>query len=106
MSVHPLKKVILIAEDNADVRTYIKDQLGDQYQVLEASNGKQGIEIATAHVPDIIITDIMMPELDGHGFCHLVKNDKLLSHIPVIMLTSKAEDEDKIRGLQSGADDF
>lgn len=105
-SFHPLKKVILIAEDNADVRTYIKDQLGDQYQVLEANNGKQGIELATAHVPDIIITDIMMPELDGHGFCHLVKNDKLLSHIPVIMLTSKAEDEDKIRGLESGADDF
>lgn len=103
---HPLKKVILIAEDNADVRTYIKDQLGDQYVVLEASNGKQGIELATTHVPDIIITDIMMPVLDGHDFCHLIKNDKLLSHIPVIMLTSKAEDEDKIRGLQSGADDF
>ncbi|MBK7010656.1 MAG: response regulator [Saprospiraceae bacterium] len=100
------KKIILVVEDNADVRTYIKDQLGDNYLILEATNGREGLEVATMQVPDIIITDIMMPELDGLSLCKLIKKHPLLSHIPVIMLTSKTEEVDKILGLEAGADDF
>ncbi len=99
-------KIILVVEDNADVRTYIKDQLQGSYLILEATNGKEGIEVATLQVPDIIITDIMMPEIDGLSLCKIIKKHPLLSHIPVIVLTSKTEEADKISGLEAGADDF
>ncbi|MBK8852294.1 MAG: response regulator [Saprospiraceae bacterium] len=100
------QKIILVVEDNADVRTYIKDQLQGNYLILEATNGREGLEVAMMQVPDIIITDIMMPELDGLSLCKLIKKHPLLSHIPVIMLTSKTEEADKISGLEAGADDF
>lgn len=100
------EKVLLIVEDNADVRTYIKDQLQDRYQIVEAEHGKQGLEMAESIIPDIIITDVMMPEMDGYEFCKKIKTSGITSHIPVIMLTARADQSDKISGLGQGADDY
>jgi DNA-binding response OmpR family regulator len=105
-SIHQPSVTILIVEDNEDVRTYIKDQLADQYQILEAHNGKAGLDLALDTIPDLILTDVMMPEMNGVEFCRLIKTNEKTSHIPVIMLTAKAEREDKIEGLETGADDY
>jgi signal transduction histidine kinase/DNA-binding response OmpR family regulator len=98
--------MILVVEDNEDVRTYIKDQLATEYQVREAVNGKVGLEEAQRLIPDLIITDIMMPEMDGTTLARHLKTDEKTSHIPVIMLTAKAEQGDKLEGLETGADDY
>ena len=100
------KPVILIAEDNADVRAYVVEQLGHQYHILEAENGIQGLRLAAEKMPDLIITDIMMPEMDGTTFCNTLKSQENTSHIPVIMLTALAEQSEKIKGLDTGADDY
>lgn len=100
------KPSLLIVEDNADVRAYIKEQFAGQYQIREAENGQIGLEIATDTTPDLIITDIMMPVMDGAELCRRLKTDEKTSHIPVIMLTARAEQADKIEGLQTGADDY
>ena len=106
LSIESGKKVLLIAEDNADLRDYIKDQVKDQFTVIEAENGRQGIEQAEKNIPDLILTDVMMPEMDGHEFCKHIKSHASTSHIPVIMLTAKADQEDKLAGLKYGADDY
>jgi DNA-binding response OmpR family regulator len=100
------KPVILIAEDNADVRGYVVEQLGSQYHILEAENGIQGLELATEKMPDLIITDIMMPEMDGTTLCSTLKSQEKTSHIPIIMLTALAEQSEKLKGLDTGADDY
>jgi signal transduction histidine kinase/ligand-binding sensor domain-containing protein/DNA-binding response OmpR family regulator len=100
------KPTILIVEDSKDVRLYLNDLLNNKYHLYEASNGKEGITIAQEKIPDIIISDVMMPEMGGMEFCSLIKSDFLTSHIPVIMLTAKASGESKIQGLETGADDY
>ncbi|MCF8247872.1 MAG: tetratricopeptide repeat protein [Saprospiraceae bacterium] len=100
------KPVLLIAEDNADVRSYIVDQFKGQYQILEAENGRLGLKKALENTPDLIISDIMMPEMDGTEFCKLLKINEKTSHIPVVMLTALAEQGDKLKGLETGADDY
>jgi DNA-binding response OmpR family regulator len=100
------KKLILLVEDNKDVREYIKETLHSQYRVEEAANGEQGLNKAKEIMPDIIISDIMMPEMDGIEFCRIIKTEFLTSHIPVILLTAKASHENKIEGLETGADDY
>jgi signal transduction histidine kinase/CheY-like chemotaxis protein len=100
------KKVLLLVEDNADLRDYIKDQVKDQFTVIEAENGRQGINLAEKNIPDLILTDVMMPEMDGHEFCKHIKSHASTSHISVIMLTAKADQEDKLAGLKYGADDY
>jgi signal transduction histidine kinase/CheY-like chemotaxis protein/AraC-like DNA-binding protein/sugar lactone lactonase YvrE len=100
------KQKILIIEDNKDLRNFIKDSLCADYIVLEAENGRTGLNTAFTMMPDLIVTDIMMPDLDGMKLCSQLKNDEITSHIPVIMLTAKATTNDRIEGLRSGADDY
>lgn len=100
------KTSILIVEDSSDVRLYLIDLLKSDYTLFEAANGKEGITVAKEKIPDLIISDVMMPEMDGIEFCSKIKSDFLTSHIPVIMLTAKASGESKIQGLETGADDY
>jgi signal transduction histidine kinase/ligand-binding sensor domain-containing protein/DNA-binding response OmpR family regulator len=97
---------LLLVEDNEDFRYYLKDNLKSTYQIIEAANGLQALEKANSHIPDLIVSDIMMPEMDGIEFCRKVKNDPNTSHIPVILLTARAAEEQKMEGFKSGADDY
>jgi len=100
------KLLLLIVEDNADVRNYIKGNLEDNYRIQEAVDGEDGLSQAIKHIPDLIISDVMMPKMDGFEMCDNIKNDEKTSHIPVIMLTAKATSKDKIDGYKTGADEY
>ncbi|UCH96162.1 MAG: response regulator [Candidatus Aminicenantes bacterium] len=100
------KDIILVVEDSADVRKYIRKPLEPHYTVVEAVNGREGIEKAKEIIPDLIISDIMMPEADGYELCRLLKQDVMTSHVPIILLTAKASEEAVIQGLETGADDY
>ncbi|WP_297336352.1 two-component regulator propeller domain-containing protein [Algoriphagus sp.] len=96
------KESILIVEDHPEFRSYLKDCLHEEYEVLLASQGIQAWEIAQKHIPDLIISDLMMPQMDGNELCHKVKSDIRTSHIPVILLTAKNSEQTQILGLDSG----
>ena len=98
--------ILLIVEDNTDVRNFVRQSFSKAYQVIEAPNGKVGIAKALEYVPDIIISDIMMPETDGLTLCKELKQDECTSHIPIILLTAKVGEEDQYKGLETGADDY
>lgn len=100
------KPLLLIVEDNADMRKYVKSLLIDEYQVLEAPNGLIGLSLTRKYFPDLIISDIMMPEMDGVEFCKELKAGFNTSHIPVIMLTAKSSVDSQIEAMQYGADAF
>jgi signal transduction histidine kinase/ligand-binding sensor domain-containing protein/CheY-like chemotaxis protein/AraC-like DNA-binding protein len=100
------KDIILVIEDSADVREYIRGALEPQYMVKEAKDGDEGLEMAGEIVPDLIICDVMMPGKDGFEVCRGIKSDRVTSHIPVILLTAKAGEENIIQGLETGADDY
>lgn len=100
------KSLILIVEDNSEVRSYIKENLETNYRIEEAVNGEEGISKAIEKIPDLIITDVMMPKVDGFELCSKLKNDQRTSHIPIVILTAKSGDETKLDGLQIGADEF
>ena len=95
---------ILVIEDNDEVREFIKMCLEGEYTIIEARDGKEGWQTAADNLPDLIISDVMMPELDGNEFCKLLRQDERTSHIPVIMLTAKVALEQQLEGLESGAD--
>lgn len=97
---------ILLVEDHDDLRRFMIDSLGDDFRFLEAENGKQGFELAVAHGPDIIISDVMMPEMDGITMAAKIRRDIRSSHIPLILLTAKAGEESRLLGLHEGADDY
>lgn len=97
---------ILIIEDNPDVVEYLGFCLADQYHITNAFNGKIGIEMALDQVPDMIISDVMMPEKDGFEVCETLKNDERTSHIPIVLLTAKADADSRISGLRRGADAY
>lgn len=98
------KEKVLLIEDNVSLSNMLKEILQQQYTVLVAANGKEGIEIAFNEIPDIIISDVMMPELGGLEVCGILKKDERTSHIPIILLTAKSTEEDEIQGLTYGAD--
>jgi signal transduction histidine kinase/DNA-binding response OmpR family regulator len=100
------KDIVLVVEDSADVREYIKGSLETHYHVVEARGGQEGIRKAQEIIPDLIISDVMMPETDGYKLCRQLKNNVITSHVPVILLTAKASEENIIRGLETGADDY
>ncbi len=97
-------EVILIVEDNADVRAYIREQLEDLYTIVEAGHGSDGVAKAQEGIPDLIITDLMMPGVDGYEFTRQIRCDTKTSHIPVVMLTARAGLDDRIEGLERGVD--
>ncbi|GAB3518435.1 hybrid sensor histidine kinase/response regulator transcription factor [Emticicia fontis] len=98
--------ILLIIEDNEDLRAYIRSHFELTYQIVEAVDGQDGFEKAVAFIPDLVICDLMMPRLDGFEFCKLVKSDIRTNHIPVILLTARATLEDRLEGLELGADDY
>ena len=100
------KTIVLIVEDNKDVRGYIKEILNKEYSIEEAINGEQGVRKAEKIIPDLIISDIMMPRMDGNQLTRILKNEEKTCHIPIILLTAKSEQESKIEGLETGADDY
>jgi YesN/AraC family two-component response regulator len=98
--------LILLIEDNAEVRAYLLSCLQDSYQILEAENGARGIDLAIEQIPDLIITDVMMPEKDGFTVTQELKQDPLTNHIPIIILTGKSSQESKLEGLETEAEAF
>ncbi len=97
---------LLIVEDNADLRKFIAKILRDDFLVLQAQDGENGLEKAKKHIPDIILSDVMMPKMDGISMCKSLKQNQHTSHIPLLLLTAKADKAHKIDGLKSGADDY
>lgn len=100
------KELILIVEDNADVCNLIASELINQYQIQVAYNGKAGWDKTSELLPDLIISDIMMPEMNGIELCKTIKTNEITSHIPVILLTAKSSEESTLKGLETGADDY
>jgi len=97
---------ILIVEDNVELRRYLKEYFESSYQTFEAVNGKAGLEMALRELPDLILSDVMMDEMDGLEFCRHIKAEIKTAHIPVILLTAKDPVEDRIEGMDTGADDY
>jgi signal transduction histidine kinase/ligand-binding sensor domain-containing protein/CheY-like chemotaxis protein len=98
------KAAILVVDDNKDIRKYLKDNLGDIYQIIEASDGAVGLEKAIKYLPALVICDVMMPVMDGYELCAKLKTDIRTCHIPVIILTAKATAEDQLESIETGAD--
>ena len=106
LTPHSTLHTILIVDDNADIRAYLRTILQDRYQVNEAADGQQGLALANEIVPDLIVSDVMMPVMNGLEFCHRVKEGTATSHIPVILLTARALSKHQIEGYESGADAY
>lgn len=101
-----IRPLLLIVEDNADIRLYIEESLHEDYRIIQACNGREGMEQAFSKVPDIIVSDIMMQEMDGIKMTHILKEDIRTSHIPIILLTAKTSINDQEEGYDSGADSY
>lgn len=97
---------ILVVDDNEEIRSYVASIFASDFHVLEAATGKEGLEVARHSLPAIVISDVMMPEMDGMAFCHALKNDIEISHIPVVLLTARSGQPFRIEGLSTGADDY
>ena len=98
--------LVLSVDDNPDMRVYLREVLKDTYKIAEAEDGNQGLDVAFSQHPDLILTDVMMGAMDGIEFCQKLKENSGTRHIPVIMLTALTALEDKVRGLDNGADDY
>ena len=97
---------LLVVEDDKEIRKYLKEIFGREYQVIEAENGVKGLELVIRELPDCVITDVMMPEMDGIELCKKIKTNNKTCHIPVILLTAKTAIEQRIEGLEVGADSY
>lgn len=100
------KPIVLIIEDNIDMRNYMHSILQEKYNIIEAENGRDGIERALKFIPDVIISDVMMPQKDGYEVCRVLKDNISTSHIPIILLTACSLDEQKVIGFDCGADAY
>lgn len=98
--------LVLIVEDNEDIRLHIADLLSDRYNILQAENGKEGLKLANEEFPELVISDIMMHGMSGVELCEQLKTNQATSHIPVVLLTAKVNMDSKIQGLETGADDY
>ncbi len=98
--------ILLVADDNAEIRNYVSSIFESTYQIKTASNGKEGLDLALEEIPDIIISDVMMPGLDGFEFTKKLKENEITSHIPIVLLTARSGDKDKLEGVHSGADSY
>ena len=107
-SIKPTKKgdFVLIVEDNDDVRAYIRQTLENDYRIIEAADGEEGFKRAQEYIPDLIITDVMMPKVDGYALSRMLREDEVTSHIPIIMLTAKAGEDERIEGFETGVDSY
>ena len=100
------KQLLLIVEDNVELKDYLKAQFKKSYDVVTAKNGVSGLKKAIEKGPSLIISDVMMPEMDGYEFCKSIKSNPILSHIPIVLLTAKNAQQNKLEGLEHGADDY
>lgn len=100
------KPLLLIVDDNADVRQYLRQVLGNTYRIAEAPDGQAGLNKASQLIPDLVICDLMMPQMDGYAFCQHLKYQPTTNHIPVILLTAKAGLDNRVAGFERGADDY
>ncbi|MCL4116696.1 UNVERIFIED_CONTAM: hypothetical protein GTU68_028725 [Idotea baltica] len=100
------KPLVLVVEDDSDIRQFIINILEKDYTIIQAKNGKVGVELALEKIPDLIISDVMMPLKDGIELCNDLKGDERTSHIPIILLTAKVGEDNEITGLKTGADDY
>ena len=100
------RQTVLIIEDNTDMRRYLRDLMKKYYRVLEAENGEEGVKVAVEQVPDLVLSDVMMPVMDGFTCCAELRKRKETAHIPILLLTAKAEDKDSVEASYRGADDY
>lgn len=100
------KQKVLVVEDDDELRMFLRDELNNDYEVIEASNGLQGLEMAFLYNPDLILSDIMMPYMDGVELCKRIKSDERTSHVPVVLLSALHAQDKQIEGLEQGADDY
>ncbi|MBS1566804.1 MAG: response regulator [Bacteroidetes bacterium] len=100
------KPLVLIIEDNDELRSFLQHSLSGAWRILTASGGQEGVGIATEEVPNLVITDLMMPGTDGYTVCRTLKNDERTSHIPILMLTAKTGTDNRVQGIQTGADAY
>lgn len=98
--------ILLVVEDHKEVRQFIRDSFKNEFQIIEAENGKKGVKFALEQVPDFIISDITMPKMDGLELCQTLKKDNRTSHIPILLLTASTNEERWMKGLETGADDY
>ncbi|MBD3289183.1 response regulator, partial [candidate division KSB1 bacterium] len=100
------RSLVLIVEDNKDMRRFLRNCLDQDFSVIEAENGESGYQTALKKLPDLIVSDVMMPQVNGYEFCQKIKTDERTSHIPIILLTARALKESRVEGFESGADDY
>ena len=103
---HSQRPVVLVVDDNREMLNFISDSLSEDYRVLQAENGQQALDLLASQDVALVVSDVMMPGIDGFEFCRRMKSDISTSHIPVILLTARTTDESKVKGLQLGADDY
>lgn len=102
----PDRPMVLVVEDDVDILSFIAMELVEDYRVLKAVDGQEGLELALQHIPDLVVTDLMMPVMGGLELCRRLKADPATSHIPVVMLTARTSEENQLEGLKTGADDY
>jgi len=100
------KPIVLIVDDNNEIRKYVRNTFEDRYHIMEAVNGQEAYDMVLRTIPDLIISDVMMPVMDGLEFCKKIKSNDVINHIPIILLTAKTTDENRIEGLEVGADSY